>query len=124
MATHVMIVFTNALPGEDDEFNRWYDERHVTDVLEQGPFTSVRRYRLADHQLGGEAPYRYLPLYDVEDNRLEEARDFLVWSRAEREEALAAGREPRVPISPVLANERVSWFFEQVSEHVAEPATT
>jgi hypothetical protein len=122
MAGHVMIVLTNAVPGADDEFNRCYDEQHLTDVLEKGPFKGARRYRIADADVGAEAPYRYLALYDVEDGKLEEAQDWILFSRAEREEALAAGREPLVPISPTLADERVAWFFEEISTRVAEEA--
>jgi len=115
MSSHVMLVLTNAQPGEDDEFNRWYDEQHVTDVLGQGPFTSVRRFRLADGD-GWDAPYRYLAVYDIVEGKLDEARAWLLWSRTEREEALAAGRDPRVPVSPTLADGREAWFFEAITE--------
>ena len=122
MGKHIMLVFTNAEPGEDDAFNRWYDDRHLPDILEQGPFTAAHRFRLAA-DVGTDAPYRYLAVYDVEEGRLEEARAWILFTRAEREEALAAGREPLVPISPVLSEDRVAWFFETISERQAAPAT-
>jgi hypothetical protein len=124
MAKQVMVAFTSPAPGADeDEFNRWYDEVHVKDVFEQGPFTSVRRFRLADQQVAAGPGNGYLAVWEIEEDRLQEAHDFLVSSRAEREEALAAGREPKVPLSPLLAAQGTTWFFEQVSEQVAEPAT-
>ena len=119
MADDIMLVLTNAVPGTDDDFNAWYDERHLTDVLEHGPFTGARRFRLADDQAGTDAPYRYLAVYDIEEGKLEQARDFILFSRSEREEALAAGRDPLVPLSPTLAEERIGWFFSEISERSA-----
>ena len=34
MATHRLVVFTEAMPGRDGEFNEWYDEVHLKEVLE------------------------------------------------------------------------------------------
>lgn len=121
MGKNVMVVLTNALEGRDDEFNRWYDERHVGDVLGQGPFSSVQRFRVADVDTGAPPPYRYLALYEVEDGKLQEAWDWIVWSRAERAEALEAGREPRVPMADTIAEERVSWFYAPMSDRVEAP---
>jgi hypothetical protein len=123
MPRPIMVVMTNAVEGRDEEFNRWYDDVHVRDVLAKGPFVSAERYRAAAAQPGAEPEYRYLAVYELEEGRVEEARDWLVWSRTEREEALAAGREPEIPIETgVLAEQRVSFFFEPVGERVEAPA--
>ena len=114
MAENIMLVLTNAVPGTDDEFNAWYDDTHLVDVLEHGPFTGARRFRLADPD-ATDAPHRYMAVYDIEEGKAEEARDWIVFSRAEREEALAAGRNPLIPISPTLADERIGWFFTEIS---------
>ena len=121
MAGDIMLVLTNALPGTDEEFNVWYDDTHLVDVLEHGPFTSARRFRLADDG-ATDAPYRYMAVYDIEEGKAEEARDWIVFSRAEREEALAAGRDPLIPISPTLAEERIGWFFTEISARSAVSA--
>ena len=121
MAGDIMLVLTNALPGTDEEFNAWYDDTHLVDVLEHGPFTSARRFRLADDG-ATDAPYRYMAVYDIEEGKAEEARDWIVFSRAEREEALAAGRDPLIPISPTLAEERIGWFFTEISARSAVSA--
>jgi hypothetical protein len=113
-----MLVLTNA----DDEFNRWYDEVHVRDVLAKGPFLSAQRYRAADAQPAGPPEYRYAAIYEIEEGRVEEARDWLLWSRAEREEALAAGREPAIPLDlSVLAEQRVSFLWEPIGERAEAP---
>jgi hypothetical protein len=119
---HIMVVLTNAAEGEDDAFNRWYDETHLSDVLGKGPFAAAQRFRVADDAEVGPAPaYRYLAIYEIEEDRLAEARDFILHSRAEREEALAAGREPLVPISDVLDGDRVAWFFSAVGARREAP---
>ena len=41
-------------------------------------------------------PYRYLALYEIEEDQLETAYAQFRWQRQERAEALAAGREPMV----------------------------
>ena len=61
----LMVVFTNAAPGRDDEFNRWYDEVHVGEVLAVPPVKSCTRFKVSD--VGDEPPaHRYLALYEFE----------------------------------------------------------
>lgn len=33
MGKHIFVVLTNAVPGQEDELNRWDNERHLDDVL-------------------------------------------------------------------------------------------
>ena len=44
MADHHMLVFTNPLPGREAEFNKWYDEVHLPEVLQVKGFVAARRY--------------------------------------------------------------------------------
>ena len=59
-----MLVFTNAVEGRDDDFNRWYDETHLVEVCALPEFVGARRFRLADAQLFGEQQFRYLAIYE------------------------------------------------------------
>ena len=59
-----MLVFTNAADGRDDDFNRWYDEVHLGEVLQVSAFTGARRFRTADAQVFADQPYRYLAIYE------------------------------------------------------------
>ncbi len=59
-----MLVFTNAVEGRDDDFNRWYDEVHLIEVLALPEFTGARRFRLADAQLFDDQQFRYLAIYE------------------------------------------------------------
>ncbi len=50
---------------------------------------------------------------------MEHALERIGWSRTEREEAQAAGREPAVPIDPAMEDERVSWWYRETVPYVS-----
>ncbi len=67
MATdHHMLVFTSAVEGREDEFNKWYDEVHLAEVLTVPQFVAARRYVATDESLGGPGPRKYLAVYEIE----------------------------------------------------------
>ena len=67
MARSVLLVFTNATDGDDAEFNRWYDEVHLKEVLEAPGFVAAERFDLSDVQMmEAERPHRYLAIYEIE----------------------------------------------------------
>lgn len=67
MARYVFVVLTNASGGRDDEFNDWYNGRHIPDVLQIPGFVAAQRFRLADAQMNDmSSPWRYLALYEIE----------------------------------------------------------
>lgn len=69
---YTYVFFTNAVAGKEDEFNRWYTNRHLPDVVEFPGFIAGRRYRLADVGIMGEPPkHRYLTIYEVETDNPE-----------------------------------------------------
>lgn len=41
----LFVVFANPAPEHETEFNRWYDEVHGPDALENGSFTALHRFR-------------------------------------------------------------------------------
>ena len=60
----LFVVFANPEPEHEAEFNRWYDEIHGPDALENGSFTAVHRFRASGPGYRGtpylalwEAPY-------------------------------------------------------------------
>ena len=61
MPAYQMIVLTNAVPGREDEFNRWYDEIHLADVLKVEGVRAARRFRAVDS-----GAWRYVAIYDLE----------------------------------------------------------
>jgi hypothetical protein len=61
-----MIVFANAAGGRDDDFNRWYDEVHLPDVLGVPGFVSAQRFELTGPQMFPKQRHRYVMLYEIE----------------------------------------------------------
>lgn len=79
MARYKWLVFTNCTPGREAEFNRWYDEVHIADLLRVPGIAGARRAELTEAQLtmdtgdpepcGPErigARHRFLAVYDIE----------------------------------------------------------
>lgn len=66
MARHTMLVLINAKEGRDDEFNRWYEEVHLNDILAVPGFVAARRFEAADAQMTGAPKHRYMTLYEIE----------------------------------------------------------
>jgi hypothetical protein len=64
----------------------------------------------------------YLALYDILQGEARRALTAIVSSRAERAEAESAGREPQVPMSPALAEERMSWWYHEITPYVRADA--
>jgi len=74
---HHMLVFTSAVEGREDEFNKWYDEIHLPEVLTVPGFVAARRYVATDDSLGGPGPRKYLAVYEIEGGA-QEAFDTLM----------------------------------------------
>ncbi|HLW70136.1 MAG TPA: DUF4286 family protein [Candidatus Binataceae bacterium] len=72
MAKYTFVVLTNATEGKETEFNRWYNEQHIPDVLNVPGFVCAQRFRLADTQGGKvDQSHKYLALYEIETDDLE-----------------------------------------------------
>ncbi len=60
-----LIVLSNAADGRDDEFNDWYTNVHLGEVLALGPFVSAQRYKIGDTQIFPQT-HGYVAIYDFE----------------------------------------------------------
>lgn len=71
---YTFLAFTNPVAGKEAEYNKWYDEHHLIDVINVPGFVSARRFRLAttQFQFNTVTPaYRYLALYEIETDDVE-----------------------------------------------------
>ena len=59
---HIFMALTNARKGKEKEYNEWYNNHHVPDVVRMHAYRSGRRYQVLA-SAGDEAPYEYLALY-------------------------------------------------------------
>jgi hypothetical protein len=64
-ARHQFVVLSNPVDGREDEYNRWYDEVHIHEMVQVPGFVSAQRYRI-DPVFVGSPAHRYAALYDME----------------------------------------------------------
>lgn len=63
---YMMAVLTNAVPGREAEFNDWYTNRHIHDVVKVPGVNAAQRFHLAETS-GLEAPkFKYFAIYELE----------------------------------------------------------
>jgi hypothetical protein len=60
-----MVVLANHAAGREAEFNRWYDEVHVPEVLQVGPIVACQRFKIVDAQMMPQT-HSYLAIYEFE----------------------------------------------------------
>ncbi|RYE52896.1 MAG: hypothetical protein EOP18_09985 [Rhizobiaceae bacterium] len=81
MGRYSWFVFTNCTPGDDAEFNDWYDNVHVPDLLKVPGVVACSRSSLAAPQMGNAdgtlfmcgteeigAKYQYVACYSIESD--------------------------------------------------------
>ena len=74
MAQYTLIVFSNpTTPAQEDEYNEWYNNTHLDDMVSVPGFVTAQRFRLADSQVGEDNPCKYLALYELETDNLDAA---------------------------------------------------
>jgi len=86
------VVLTNATEGDDDVFNAWYSDQHISDVLAVPGFIAAQRFTIAPETAG---PWRYLALYEIAPETLE----------ASMAELSARSGGERMFLSPTLSME-------------------
>jgi hypothetical protein len=112
MSSLRFMVFTNPVEGREDEYNDWYSGQHLDDVLALRGFKAAQRFKFNPGQLGPEAPFTYLAIYEVEGLTVEEAEAALLDAASDRE---------RMPISKAMSKERASWWFAPIADRVEAP---
>src|SRR5262245_27966160 len=62
------VVLTDAKPGHLDEFEEWYDRRHLSDAVAVPEVRSAKRYRLMSKITDREepSPWCSLAIYEIE----------------------------------------------------------
>lgn len=103
-----LVVLTNPVEGQEDEYNQWYTHRHLDDVLAVEGFQAAQRFEFVPSKLSRDAPYRYLAVYEVDEDSRE---------RAERALLETAGG-PAMPISDAMDKGRATWWFTSITDRV------
>lgn len=108
--TVYMLVLSKPTPGDEDEFNRWYSHRHITDVLIQVPgVRSVQRFALAEEQRR-RPPYAYthLAVYNIDKGQAKS-----VFADLEKR----SGTEV-MPISGTFDPDHLALVYEPITEKI------
>ncbi|MFI5052846.1 MAG: hypothetical protein ACHQDE_00670 [Acidimicrobiia bacterium] len=70
MAKGILVAHSAAAEGRDQEFNDWYNDVHLVDILKLAGFTSARRFKRIDAD--DDTPY--MAIYEVEADDLQAAQ--------------------------------------------------
>jgi len=74
MASHRLLVFTDAVEGRESDYNDWYNGIHLREVLELPGFVGAQRFSVSAALPGSEAPrQKYLAVYEIEADDLDAA---------------------------------------------------
>jgi len=91
MAKYVFVMMTNPVSGREDEYNDWYDNQHLGDVLAVDGFEAAQRFRLVGDELSTQG-HRYMALYEIESENVNETISRM----------MALGGSDAMPISGAL----------------------
>ena len=73
MADYILLAMTNPAEGREDDYNAWFDNQHIPEVLAVPGFKSAQRYELTEEQrTPAPHPYRYAAQYEIETDNLPE----------------------------------------------------
>ena len=61
----IVVVLTEPTEGKLDEFNDYYENTHLDEVLETTGWDTAKRFELVD-EAGGKCPLKHLAFYEVE----------------------------------------------------------
>jgi hypothetical protein len=103
--TGIILALTNSVPGREAEFNKWYDEVHVKDLVAVPGIGAAQRYRVVAAKDLPVAPYDYLTIYRTDVPLSEVVAN------------MAASRDQRV-ISDALGPGGGLWTFEPIGPRV------
>ena len=107
MAKHVYVILTNSVDGKDDEYNDWYTNQHLDDVLRCVGFTSAQRFRLDETTPAQTSAHRYLAIYEIETDDIGAVNAALI----------AAAGTPALPLSPAMDLRTMNaWYFQAITD--------
>ena len=99
---HLVLILSEPVEGREDEFNDYYENLHLREVLETTQLKTAQRFKLVE-QTGGACPLPYLALYETEaDDPAGILRDIAETRRKRQQSDALNRRTARV------------WVFEEI----------
>ena len=68
----LFIVKSDAVDGREDEYNTWYNDVHLPEVLQIDGFQAAQRFALSEQQVQKKQSYGYLAIYEIDTNNIAE----------------------------------------------------
>jgi hypothetical protein len=107
-----MVVFSNAVEGKDKDFNDWYQNTHLKQIVGIKSFKVAQRFRFHANIIPGSGdPARYMAIYDIETDDIGAALGAMG-------ELAASGR---MPLPDSMAQPIVGAVYEEFGEIVKAP---
>ena len=69
----LFLVLTNPTGGQEEEYNRWYNDQHIADVLAIPGFVGMQRFRLSHHPAQPAPYWNYVAFYEIDRDKVAEA---------------------------------------------------
>lgn len=114
MTRHKLVVLSEPTIGQEDEYNRWYNEVHLADVVRVPGFVSAQRFKLHT-PVSGQFPHRYLSIYEIDCESPEPVLAGL---------GAAASGGAMTMSTALNVESAIAGLFEPISGVVAAPART
>lgn len=61
---HIVMYFTECAPGAEEDFNRWYDEEHIPELMKVDGVLAIRRFELVS-STNASTPNRWLEICEI-----------------------------------------------------------
>ena len=104
----LVLVLTEPTEGQEEEFNRYYEDLHLDEVLQSTGWKSAQRFRLVD-QAGQDCSQPYLAFYVTEADESETAIEVMNRTRSQRVQSDSLNRRTAA-----------AWVFEEIGpEHLS-----
>lgn len=95
MGKYTLVVLSNLTPGHDeDDFNKWYSDQHLADIVAIPGFTTAQRFKVVGNQVAGETLWRYLATYDLETDDPQGALDEMMRRVGTDQMPMSEGLDP------------------------------
>jgi hypothetical protein len=104
-----MVVFSNAVEGKEKDYNDWYQNTHLKQIVSIKSFAAAQRFRFVTSIIPG-APdsSRYMAIYDIETDDIGAALK-------EMGELAASGR---MPLPDSMDKHVIGAVYEEFGEAV------
>ena len=71
MSKYKLIVMTQPVEGQEQEYNEWYQGAHLPDLVSIHGVKSAQRFRLSRTVVADRGPLPYLAIYDIETDDID-----------------------------------------------------